>query len=63
LLGDFNHKGEYDLIIEQTFLRFTTGNASKISWKMHELLAKDGVLWFVFNRTFEAGPPFGTKRI
>jgi hypothetical protein len=46
LLGDFNHKGEYDLIIEQTFLRFTTGNASKISWKMHELLARTVIAGF-----------------
>jgi hypothetical protein len=45
------------LIIEQTFLRFTTGNASKICLENARALAQDGMLaGLFFNRTFEAGP-------
>jgi hypothetical protein len=42
--------------LNKLFLRFTTGNASKISWKMHELLARTAFLLVYFFRTFEAGP-------
>jgi hypothetical protein len=62
LLGDFfNHKGEYDLIIEQTFFcALPPVMRQKYVWKMHELLAKDGILaGLLFNRTFEVSPPFG----
>jgi hypothetical protein len=62
LLGDFfSHKGEYDLIIEQTFFcALPPVMRQKYVWKMHELLAKDGILaGLFFNRIFEAGPPFG----
>jgi hypothetical protein len=58
LLGDFfNHKGEYDLIIEQTFFCATTGNASKNILENARAFSKGRcACWFVFNRTFEAGP-------
>ena len=62
LLGDFfSHKGEYDLIIEQTFFcALPPVMRQKYVWKMHELLAKSGTLsGLFFNRTFEASPPFG----
>jgi len=62
LLGDFfNHKGEYDLIIEQTFFcALPPTMRQKYVWKMHELLAKDGILaGLLFNRKFEVSPPFG----
>ena len=62
VLGDFfNHQGQYDLIIEQTFFcALPPEMRQKYAWKMHDLLAKDGRLsGLLFNRTFEAGPPFG----
>lgn len=62
LLGDFfDHKGEYDLIIEQTFFcALPPVMRQKYVWKMHELLAKDGkVSGLLFNRKFEISPPFG----
>ncbi|MEZ7504479.1 methyltransferase domain-containing protein [Flavobacterium sp. Arc2] len=62
LLGDFfDHKGEYDLIIEQTFFcALPPVMRQKYVWKMHELLAKDGkVSGLLFNRKFEVSPPFG----
>ncbi|CAM3067639.1 methyltransferase domain-containing protein [Flavobacterium frigoris] len=62
LLGDFfNHKGEYDLIIEQTFFcALPPVMRQKYVWKMHELLAKNGILaGLLFNRKFEVSPPFG----
>jgi copper chaperone CopZ len=62
LLGDFfSHKGEYDLIIEQTFFcALPPTMRQKYVWKMHELLAKDGkISGLLFNRTFDVGPPFG----
>jgi hypothetical protein len=62
LLGDFlSHKGEYDLIIEQTFFcALPPLMRQKYVWKMHELLAKDGkISGLLFNRKFEISPPFG----
>lgn len=62
LLGDFfSHKGEYDLIIEQTFFcALPPVMRQKYVWKMHELLAKNGkISGLLFNRTFEVSPPFG----
>jgi len=62
LLGDFfEHQGEYDLIIEQTFFCALQPFMRKdyVS-KMHQLLSKDGKLaGLLFNRTFDGGPPFG----
>lgn len=63
ILGDFfEHKGQYDLIIEQTFFcALDPILRSAYVKKMHELLAENGKLAGVlFNRTFEfQGPPFG----
>jgi SAM-dependent methyltransferase len=62
VLGDFfEHKGEYDLIIEQTFFcALPPTMRQKYVWKMHQLLAKDGkIAGVLFNRTFETSPPFG----
>ncbi len=58
----FAHKGEYGLILEQTF--FCALNPvlrPAYVKKMHELLAKDGKLTgLLFSKTFEEqGPPFG----
>jgi hypothetical protein len=48
------------LIIEQTFLRFTTGNASKnMLGKMHELLAQDGIAGYFFLIEHLRQVPFG----
>ncbi|MBL7701621.1 MAG: methyltransferase domain-containing protein [Ferruginibacter sp.] len=63
ILGDFfEHNGEYDLILEQTFF-CALDPALRESYvaKMHELLAPGGKLAGVlFNRGFEEqGPPFG----
>jgi methyl halide transferase len=62
VLGDFfEHEGNYDLILEQTFLCalppvFRKNYASK----MHQLLTKNGKLaGLLFNKTFENCPPFG----
>lgn len=63
VLGDFfEHKGRYDLILEQTF--FCALNPTlreKYIAKMNDLLATNGKLVGVlFNRYFEEqGPPFG----
>jgi SAM-dependent methyltransferase len=62
ILGDFfEHKGTYDIIIEQTFFcALPPTMRQKYVWKMHQLLAKDGkIIGLLFNRTFESGPPFG----
>jgi SAM-dependent methyltransferase len=62
LLGDFfEHQGEYDVIIEQTFFcALPPTMRQKYVWKMHQLLAKEGkITGLLFNRTFESGPPFG----
>jgi len=62
ILGDFfEHQGEYDLILEQTFFcALPPTLRQKYVLKMHQLLAKDGILaGLLFNRYFEFGPPFG----
>ncbi|OAB30442.1 Thiopurine S-methyltransferase (TPMT) [Flavobacterium fryxellicola] len=62
ILGDFfEHQGNYDLIIEQTFFcALPPTMRQKYVWKMHQLLANKGILaGLLFNRTFESGPPFG----
>ncbi|MGO4821207.1 MULTISPECIES: methyltransferase domain-containing protein [unclassified Flavobacterium] len=65
LLGDFfKHEGQYDLIIEQTFFcALPPTMRQKYVWKMHQLLANEGVLaGLLFNRTFDVGPPFGGSK-
>jgi SAM-dependent methyltransferase len=62
VLGDFfEHQGEYDLILEQTFFcALPPTMRQKYVWKMHQLLANKGKIpGLLFNRTFESGPPFG----
>ncbi len=60
--GDFfEHTGQYDLVLEQTFFCALPPNL-RLSYvlKMKELLVKNGKLaglWF--DRSFEGGPPFG----
>jgi methyl halide transferase len=63
ILGDFfQHEGEYDLILEQTFFCALNPPLRKdYVAKMNELLAENGKLVGVlFDREFEQqGPPFG----
>ena len=62
VLGDFfEHEGVYDFIIEQTFFcALPPTMRQKYVWKMHQLLAKNGILTgLLFNREFEVSPPFG----
>lgn len=59
--GDFfEHEGEYDLILEQTFFcAIPPSLRPKYVEKMKFLLASTGKLCgLLFNRTFEGGPPF-----
>lgn len=57
----FNHKGQYDLIIEQTFFcALTSDRRADYVRQMKSLLSENGKLVGVlFNRNFEGGPPFG----
>jgi hypothetical protein len=57
----FDHEGEYDYILEQTFFcALPPQMRPKYLWKMFHLLAPQGILTGVlFNRLFESGPPFG----
>lgn len=62
VLGDFfEHKGEYDYIIEQTFFcALPPILRQRYVWKMHQLLSDRGKLaGLLFNREFEVSPPFG----
>lgn len=65
ICGDFfEHHGQYDLIIEQTFFcALPPGVRQKYVWKMHQLLITNGLLTgLLFNRTFEVSPPFGGSK-
>lgn len=65
VLGDFfEHQGKYDLILEQTFFcALPPTMRQKYVWKMHQLLADEGILaGLLFNKTFEYGPPFGGSK-
>lgn len=57
----FEHLGEYDLIIEQTFFcALNPQLRNDYAKKMSTLLKNDGQLvGLMFNREFESGPPFG----
>ena len=62
VLGDFfDHQGNYDFIIEQTFFcALPPTMRQKYVWKMHQLLKDDGkLIGLLFNREFEVSPPFG----
>jgi SAM-dependent methyltransferase len=65
LLGDFfKHQGTYDVIIEQTFFcALPPTLRQKYVYKMHQLLANNGLLvGLLFNKTFEKSPPFGGSK-
>lgn len=58
----FTHKGEYNIIVEQTFFcAITPSLREKYVQKMYDLLvAKGQLIGLLFNTTFEhEGPPFG----
>lgn len=62
VLGDFfEHQGQYDLILEQTFFcALPPSMRQKYVSKIHQLLSKNGKLvGLLFNKNFESGPPFG----
>jgi len=62
VLGDFfEHKGQYDLVIEQTFFcALPPKMREKYVVEMHKILKEKGLLvGLLFNKTFESGPPFG----
>lgn len=61
----FEHEGQYDLILEQTFFcALYPEMRDKYVKKMHQLLKPNGKLaGLFFNKLFEKeGPPFGAKR-
>ncbi len=66
IVGDFfAHSGQYDLIVEQTFLSALDPGLRPIySQKMHDLLAIDGKLVGVLFKEFLSsdGPPFGGRK-
>lgn len=62
ICGDFfDHPGQYDLIIEQTFFCALDPSLRKAYVdKMQELLKPGGkLIGLLFNRQFDGGPPFG----
>ncbi|PDS24772.1 methyltransferase domain-containing protein [Flavobacterium branchiophilum] len=62
ILGDFfEHQGQYDFIIEQTFF-CALPPMMRLQYivKNHQLLSQNGKLvGLLFNKHFESGPPFG----
>lgn len=65
LLGDFfDHQGQYDLIIEQTFFcALDPSLRQAYVEKMAALLSKNGKLsGLLFDTQFPAGPPFGGNK-
>lgn len=58
----FQHQGQYDLIIEQTFFcALPPQKRQDYAQKCHQLLRNNGkIIGLLFNRTFDRkGPPFG----
>jgi methyl halide transferase len=57
----FDHTGQYDLIVEQTFFcALNPALRSSYATKTNELLLPGGKLAGVFfNKNFDGGPPFG----
>ena len=57
----FEHEGQYDLILEQTFFcALDPILRTNYVYQMHQLLKPGGKLVGVlFNKEFEGGPPFG----
>jgi SAM-dependent methyltransferase len=65
LLGDFfNHEGNYNLIIEQTFFcALPPSMRQNYVCKMHQLLSNNGkLIGLLFNRNFDVNPPFGGSK-
>ena len=65
VLGDFfEHKGKYDLVLEQTFFcALSPELRDNYVLKMHQLLKEKGKLvGLLFNKFFESGPPFGGSK-
>lgn len=65
ILGDFfEHEGQYDLILEQTFFcAIHPSLRTQYVEKIRSLLSKEGKLYgLLFNRSFEGGPPFGGSK-
>ena len=60
----FQHQGEYDLILEQTFFcAIQPELRKKYVEKTHQLLNENGkIVGLLFNRTFEVSPPYGGSR-
>lgn len=61
----FNHEGEYDLILEQTFFCAINPDLRPEYVKhTHQLLAKDGkIVGLMFDKIFSfEGPPFGGSK-
>lgn len=57
----FQHKGQYDLIVEQTFFcAISPSLRHDYAQKVYDLLRPSGkLIGVLFNRHFESGPPFG----
>jgi SAM-dependent methyltransferase len=57
----FQHMGQYDLILEQTFFcALPPSLRPQYAHKMHQLLKSGGKLaGLLFNKQFEVNPPFG----
>ena len=65
ITGDFFElKGQFDLIIEQTFFcALQPTQREDYVKKMHELLKPGGkLIGVLFDRAFEGGPPFGGSK-
>lgn len=60
----FEHEGQYDLILEQTFFcALHPSQRESYIKQMHQLLKPGGRLAGVlFNKSFEGGPPFGGSK-
>ena len=60
----FEHKGKYDLVLEQTFFcALDPAKRKDYVEKMYELITPKGKLAGVlFDREFEGGPPFGGRK-
>lgn len=62
IVGDFfEHEGQYDLVVEQTFYcAIDPIRRDELVTKVHQLLQPNGKwIGVLFNRSFEGGPPFG----
>jgi SAM-dependent methyltransferase len=65
ITGDFfDHRGQYDLIIEQTFFcALDPGQRPAYIEQAHHLLRPGGkIAGLLFDRDFPGGPPFGGHR-